>query len=158
MIASDPLEAIEYTGGWLFDQSLAGWDVTVHVLEGGNTRPLGILGATVFDLGCSLENRKDGPWPQALAISTSLFTGDERVHKRTLAAIDSGRADIRFWGPEVTELDTRYATVPHRLSAAAQAFKRRACAAAHLGDDRVTPVESFRIASTARCESLVPAG
>ncbi len=159
MIASDPLEVVEYAGGWLFDQSLAGWDVTVHVMEGGNTRPLDILGASVFDLGCSLDTKKDGTWPQALAISTRLFTREERVHDGTVAAIDGGRVDIRLWGPELpTELDKRYFAVPHRLSTAAQAFKRRACAAAHVDEDWVAPVESFRVVGTSRCEPLVPAG
>ncbi|GAA3720186.1 hypothetical protein GCM10022238_38200 [Gordonia hankookensis] len=154
VIATDPLEAIEHAGGWLFDQSMAGWDVSVHVIEEGDTRPLAILGAPLFDLHDSLVNRKAfdqpgaGPWPQALAISAKVFAADERIRAGATSVIDRGLADIRLWGEGLPlELDERCLTTSHRLSCAAQAFKRQAFAAAHVDPDSLTAIESFRTAA-----------
>src|ERR1700722_8350135 len=43
-IAPSAAEAVQYAGGWLFDQAMAGWDVTVIAAEAGDPRPLDILG------------------------------------------------------------------------------------------------------------------
>ncbi|MFW0785603.1 hypothetical protein AAFP35_13895 [Gordonia sp. CPCC 206044] len=168
MIATDPLEAIEYAGGWLFDQSMAGWDVSVHVTEGGDLRPLAILGASMFELRESLARRTAfdqpgfGPWPQAVAVSAKVIADDERILSGATASIDKGLTDIRLWGDGLpTGLDDRCRPVSHRLSVAAQAFKRRALCAAHVDPDSLTSVELFREAAehagTPRRSGLVPA-
>ncbi|WP_343287289.1 hypothetical protein [Gordonia sp. SID5947] len=168
MIAADPLEAIEHAGGWLFDQSMAGWDVSVHVLEDGDTRPMAILGAPLFDLRDSLGNRKAfdqpgaGPWPQALAVSAKAFAADERIRDGATSVIDRGLADIRLWGEGLSsDLDSRCLTTSHRLSCAARAFKRQALTAAGVDPESLAAVESFRVAAdhamTPPPVSLVPA-
>src|ERR1700722_20510717 len=43
-IAPSAAEAVQYAGGWLFDQVMAGWDVTVIAAEDDDPRPLDILG------------------------------------------------------------------------------------------------------------------
>jgi hypothetical protein len=43
-IAPSAAEAVQYAGGWLFDQVMAGWDVTVITVEDDDPRPLDILG------------------------------------------------------------------------------------------------------------------
>ena len=50
-IAPSAAEAVQYAGGWLFDQAMAGWDVTVVTVDDGDPRPLDILGvrARTFD-------------------------------------------------------------------------------------------------------------
>ncbi|MEE3849483.1 hypothetical protein VZC37_04025 [Gordonia sp. LSe1-13] len=154
VIAADPLEAIEYAGGLLFDQSMAGWDVSVHVAEGGDTRPLEILGAPLFDLSSSLSSRDSldhrtiGPWPQAVVVSGKVFAAEERLRSATMVSIDQHLLDVKLWGDDLpSELDHRCLPMSHRLSVAAKAFKRRAFAAAHIDPATVTNVESFRSAA-----------
>lgn len=168
MLAADPLEAIEYAGGWLFDQSMAGWDVSVHVAEDGDTRPLEILGASLYDLRSSLVSRDSlaqrntGPWPQAVVISPKVLASEERLRSATMASIDQRLVDVKLWGDEMpTELNGRCLTISHRLSCAAQAFKRQAFAAAHVDPATVTSVEFFRTATdraSTPSRDLMPAG
>ncbi|MFW0793876.1 hypothetical protein AAFP30_08700 [Gordonia sp. CPCC 205515] len=166
MLAANPLEAIEYAGGWLFDQSMAGWDVSVHVAEDGDTRPLEILGASFFDLRSSLvcpdylEQRKVGPWPQAVVVSPRVLVSDEQLRTATMASIDQRLVDVKLWGDEMpAEFDGRCQPISHRLSVAARAFKRQAFAAADIDPNRVNNVEDFRAASNhaAPRTDLVPA-
>lgn len=152
----------------MFDQSMAGWDVSVHVANDGDTRPLEILGARLFDLRSSLEShdsferRAVSPWPQAVAVSSKVFSSEARLRSATMASIDKHLLDVTLWGDELpTELDGRCLTITHRLSFAAQAFKRQAYAAAHMDPDSVSMVESFRTAAnpatTPPTMGLVPA-
>jgi hypothetical protein len=50
VVASTTEDVVESAGGWLCDRARAGWDVNVLVAEGGDPRPLTILGATARDL------------------------------------------------------------------------------------------------------------
>ncbi|MFW0793878.1 hypothetical protein AAFP30_08710 [Gordonia sp. CPCC 205515] len=146
VVAVDPVEALQFTGGWVFDHSLAGWDVSVHVLEEGDPRPCEILGARVFQLQCSLERAEADPWPNALAISGTLLHSHERIRQGASAAMDAGRIDIRLWGNTIpTDLQAGTSPDAHQLSIAAQAFKRRAFDAASLNGNQVSDAEHFRL-------------
>lgn len=164
VLATNSLDIIENVGGWLFDQSLAGWDVTVHVLDDDpDPRPLGILGARAFPLEKSMVGTTTGrPWPQALAIATSVFESDERIRSGTLSTVDRHLADVRVWGRDLpTELDGRCTTVSYRPTAAARAFKRRAFEAAHLAPETASDMEFFGTApvpATPVGSHLTPAG
>ena len=148
LITPDAEQTIVHAGGWLFDQALAGWEVTVHVVDDCDVRPLEILGARPLDLGTSVKSYSaDGPWPQALAVCSSLFEADDFVHAGVLDTLDSVRADLRVWGPtRPLELADRCSTVTYELSFAARAFKRRAFAAAGLAPEAMTITETFLIA------------
>ncbi|MEE3849459.1 hypothetical protein VZC37_03905 [Gordonia sp. LSe1-13] len=144
VIAADPLDALDGAGGWVFDQSLAGWDVSVHVLDVGDPRPWRIMGSDVYDLRGSLDRRGHHPWPQALAISAALLDSHEQIRTEALAAIESGRCEMRVLGAaESIGTSNRLEPGRHRLSLAAQAFKRRAFAAAHMNSETVGGVEAF---------------
>lgn len=147
MIAPDAVTAVEHAGGWLFDQALAGWEVTVHVATDCDVRPLEILGAHPLDHRiCMRSHPADGPWPQALAVCSSLFEDDEQVRAGVLGTLESGRADLRLWGPTLpVELAGRCHTSLYELSFAARAFKRRAYTAAGLSPDTMTTTESFLV-------------
>ncbi|MFF0490163.1 hypothetical protein ACWDSJ_11940 [Nocardia sp. NPDC003482] len=149
--ALSPATVVRCAGGWLFDRALAGWEVTVVVAERGDIRPLQILGADVLDLdSCLAVTLDDGwpldePWPQVFALDTELFHADPRVLPIILDTLDSGRSDVLLWGEVCPdELDRRMAAVQHRMSAAARAFKARACAAADLPAVPAAAVETFR--------------
>ena len=50
VVASTTEDVVRSAGGWLCDRARAGWDVNVLVADGGDPRPLAILGATALDL------------------------------------------------------------------------------------------------------------
>jgi hypothetical protein len=124
------VDVVRSAGGWLFDEVMSGWDVTVLTADHGDSRPLEILGVRVRDLETMLALPVLGPCLQAVAVRADLYESDERVRRMVLTAFDEGDAEIRFWG-DVSE-DPRAAADPlsHRLSLAARAFKAQALAAA----------------------------
>ena len=150
-IAPSAAEAVQYAGGWLFDQVLAGWDVTVATAEAGDPRPLDILGVTARDFDEVFAAPLLGPRLRAIALRADLYRDDERVRRLVLAAAESGRAEIRLWG-EVrlwgdicqADFDGSGDPVSHRLSLAARAFKAQALAAADLPDAPLAETEVFR--------------
>jgi hypothetical protein len=143
-IAPSAAEAVQYAGGWLFDQAMAGWDVTVVTAEDGDPRPLDILGVRARNFDVVFAAPVLGPCLQAIALRTDLYHDDERVRRLVLAAAETGRAEIRLWG-EVwpADFDGSGDPVSHRLSLAARAFKAQALAAANLSG-APTETEVFR--------------
>jgi len=118
---------VQSAGGWLFDQVMAGWDVTVVTADQADPRPLHILGVRARDLDSLFATTAVlGPCLQAVAVRSELYDADERVRRLVLTAAESGNADIRLWG-DVWPDDFEGAadSVSHRLSLAARAFKAR---------------------------------
>jgi hypothetical protein len=147
-IAPSTAEVVRSAGGWLFDQVMAGWDVTVLTADHGDSRPLEILGARVRDLEAILALPLVGGCLQAVAVRADLYESDERVRRMVLRAVGEGQADIRFWGDFRHEEPGAGADrLSHRLSFAAQAFKAQALAAAAASADPAgvaQDVELFR--------------
>lgn len=54
VVAPNVDDAVRAAGGWMFDRVMAGWDVRVMVAEGGDFRPLRIIGAEIADLETEL--------------------------------------------------------------------------------------------------------
>ncbi|MQY28879.1 hypothetical protein [Nocardia aurantia] len=133
IVAPTPAAVVEYLGGWVFDQVLAGWDTTVFVPTAADPRPLSILGAELAELPCDAPPPAPEARPHAVAVATELFEIDPRVHKSALATLTSGRSDLTFWGPgRPAELGAVLAQRDFVPSLAARAFKARALAAAGL--------------------------
>jgi hypothetical protein len=144
-IAPSAAEAVRYAGGWLFDQVMAGWDVTVVAVDMGDTRALEILGVRARELDAMCANPIRGPFLQSIAVRTDLYHADERVRRLVLAAAEAGGAEIRLWGDVwPADFDDRADSVSHRLSLAARAFKAQAMAAADLGGEPTADTEVFR--------------
>jgi len=151
-IAPTVADAIENAGGWLFDQALAGWDVTVITEEPADCRPLQILGVRDHTLDSALSHRADGTCLSAIAVSAAVLARDERVRRMVLAALETGLAELRIWGDaEVagadfggTGPDGAASPVAHRLSSAARAFKAQALAAAAVCGKSSADTEVFR--------------
>jgi hypothetical protein len=150
MVAFAPTaaEAVQCAGGWLFDQALAGWDVTVITEDQADHRSLQILGVRGQTLESALAYNADGSCLSMIALPAALFDADERVRRLVLAAVETGRAELRLWGNQgggvPAEPAGRAAPVAHRLSAAARAFKAQALAAADMGSGAMADTEVFR--------------
>ena len=139
MFAPNTAEAVRCTGGWLFDQVMAGWDVTVMTDDHSDPRPLHILGASVRDLDSVPDTPAMGQCLRAVAVRADLYESDKRVRQMVRTALDQGQADVRFWGDHWPD-GFRAATGPvsHELSLAARAFKAEAMAAAAMPAAGVT--------------------
>ncbi|OBK33844.1 hypothetical protein A5658_12120 [Mycobacterium sp. 1245111.1] len=162
VVATDVADVVRFAGGWLFDRAMAGWDVTVLVADHPDDRPLRILGVEVLDLEHALATAAHRPPPQTLAAAADLFDCDPRVRQGVLLALDQGATEVTLWGRNwPVELDSHVGLVEHRLSAAAQAFKGQALAAAGISAPEIGPIEVFRsrvMSSPSVQADLVPAG
>jgi hypothetical protein len=165
VVASSVVDVVRFAGGWLFDRSMAGWDVTVlltDLADHPDVRPLQIIGVRTLDLECALAAVDDRPRPQALAAAADLVGCDSRVRQGVLQALDHGVTEVTLWGDTwPAELDGSVALVQHRLSMAARTFKAKALAAAALPECSIDHTESFRsglLACPSVAADLVPAG
>jgi hypothetical protein len=141
--ASDVVDLVRSAGGWLFDRSMAGWDVNVVVTAGCDLLPLQILGVS----GEPREAEDDASAPAravALAASASAVCADPQLKTEVLRAMKRGIGDVLIWGDSLPEgIERGVEVVEHELSAAAKAFKARAMEALGLSED-VGATETFR--------------
>jgi hypothetical protein len=162
VVAADVADVVRFAGGWLFDRTMAGWDVTVLVADHPDERPLQILGAQILDLEHALSTVGLRPPPQTLAAAADLFGCDSRIREGVLQALDQGATEVTLWGQTwPVELDDSVSLVEHRLSAAAQAFKAQALAAAGISPAVAGTIETFRsrvLSGPSVQADLVPAG
>lgn len=161
VVASSVVDVVKFAGGWLFDRTMSGWDVTVLIADRPDDRPLQILGARTLDLEDALESAETRPRPQSLAVAADLFGCDARVRHGVLRALDHGATEVTLWGETwPAELGDHVGVVQHRLSAAAQTFKAQALAAAAAPATSVGAAEVFRsgrMACPSVAADLVPA-
>lgn len=130
-------DVVRRAGGWLFDQAMAGWDVTVITTDHADPRPLRILGARGRDVEILHALRTAGACLQSVAVRGDLYESDPLVREMVLMAARAGRAEIRLWGedwaPDTADVAGQPRLVAHQLSLAAQAFKARALGAYGMG-------------------------
>ena len=164
VVASSVVDVVRFAGGWLFDRSMAGWDVTVlltDLADHPDNRPLQIIGAQTLDLEHALAAVDSRPRPQALAAAADLFGCDSRVRQGVLQALDHGVTEVTLWGESwPAELDESVGLVQHRLSMAATIFKAQALAAAAAPYGSIGCLETFRsglLACPSVAADLVPA-
>jgi hypothetical protein len=136
---------VQQAGGWLFDQVMAGWDVTVITVDRGDSRPLDILGVRPCVLDTALVVPVFGACLQALALRSDLYHADARVRRLVLNAAEAGGTEIRLWGDLwPADFADEAGQVSHRLSLAARAFKAEALAAAAVTAEPPMDTEVFR--------------
>ncbi|OBB19098.1 hypothetical protein A5761_07125 [Mycolicibacterium setense] len=139
VIADDAAELVTRAGGLIVDRMMSGWRVTVQLVEGSradHARPVQILGAELVDADAISEHQDDE--------ECVLVLGADAYEQMTSA---EGRqspiewAEVLVWdeseGPEPAQL------IGHDLSAAAQAFKALAMAAAGVPGGQVAVAELF---------------
>ncbi|MET7774096.1 hypothetical protein [Nocardia sp. NPDC005366] len=147
VVAHSVADVVEHAGGWLFDRSGAGWDVTVLIpdLVRADVRPLRILGADIADLDSVLEAGGRGRHPEALAISAAVCDRDSRTNRGLIDALHHGGVEVVVWGDTwVSRPEHLVDPVAHRLSIAARAFKAHALVAASLPAMLNSSTELFR--------------
>jgi hypothetical protein len=148
VIASTTEDVVQSAGGWLCDRARAGWDVNVLVADGGDPRPLTILGATALDLDEGfLSMVRSASRAEALAVSADLLAADARVREEILRALKRGHTEVIVWGKQwPADFGGQADPVEHRVSPAARAFKSHALVAAAVSTDSVSPTETlFRV-------------
>ena len=156
-IAPSAGEAVQQAGGWLFDQVMAGWDVTVISVDRGDPRPLHILGVRACVLDTALAAPVFGACLQAVALRSDLYHADARVRRLVLTAAEAGDTEIRLWGDLwPADFADEADPVSHRLSLAARAFKAQALAAAAVAPEPPMDTEVFRRGEIRRPGSLRP--
>ena len=97
-MAPSLVEVVRSAGGWLFDQVMAGWDVTVLTPDGADARPARILGVRAGDLESVLARRVRGSCLQGIAVREDLYDSDARARRMVHEALDGGLAEVRMWG------------------------------------------------------------
>ncbi|BBZ36131.1 hypothetical protein [Mycolicibacterium confluentis] len=149
VLAPSVADAVAYSGGWLFDRVMAGWEVSVLIpgLDDASptVRPLEILGARAYNLDVALESAC-GLRPDAIAVAADIFTGDRRVNREVTAALRRRSVEVSFWGdmtPASVSEGTEVEPVEHPLTAAARAFKSHALALASAASGAVGRTEKF---------------
>lgn len=143
MVASpSKTEVVRHTGGWLFDHVMAGWDVTVLAPDDGDSRALEILGVRPIDLETALACRFRGRRPEVIAVDAGLYDSNRRIRNRLVRTLEEGVSEIRIWSGGTAAAAPGSATVRHRLSTAARAFKAQALTALRLPRTD-EPVECF---------------
>ena len=156
VVASTTEEVVRSAGGWLCDRAMAGWDVNVLVAEGGDVRPLTILGATALDLDTGFVPMvRSASRIGALAVSTDVLAADPHVRDEVLRVLKQELTEITVWGRQwPPELGRQAKSVQHRVSSAARAFKSHALAAAVGSADAVTATESLFQIGRGPCRPL----
>jgi hypothetical protein len=161
VVATDVTDTVRAAGGWLCDRVRAGWDVTVYVPAGSDPRALAILGVTarVVDSVSSALRESSAA---ALAMHVDTLTADAALGAHVRFAVERGATEVTLWGTApAAGLDHRVARVEHRLSAAAEAFKRQALAAGAQSTQSASQAEEFRSCALwypPESSDLVPVG
>lgn len=153
VVAASGVDVVHSAGGWLYDRVMAGWEVTVLLPGGCDTRPLRILGVAVVDTDNIATAM--GSTSHTLAVSAEAFTADARVRDKVLKSLDDRLTEVALWGEGWPLGVNRGMTrAQHVLSAAARTFKGYALAAAGIPSALVEPTETLLCeASCARVDS-----
>lgn len=131
VVATDIVDVVAHIGGWLCDRSLAGWEVTVLVVDGADARPARILGAELLDLEPIMKARGDGRLPHTVAVAADLCAQDPRTRRALTRALRHQGTEVVVWG-DGWPAGRRHGvnSVLHQLSDAARMFKTQALIAA----------------------------
>ena len=152
VVASSMADVVQSAGGWLFDCARAGWDVNVLVAQHDDPRPLAILGATASDLDAELSaTLRTVALGGALAVGADLLGTDSRIRNEVVRLLRRGLTEVTVWGDAwPAALGRQVDPAPHRISAAARAFKSQALAAAAVPNDSGSRSETlFRLGTGA---------
>jgi hypothetical protein len=148
VVAVSAVDVVQSAGGWLYDRMMAGWEVTVLLPYGFDTRPLRILGVRALDIQAELAPEFAsvgmGVTSQSLAVSAEAFGSDTRVRDRVLDALDRPSTEVALWGDGwPLRINRGMSRAQHVLSSGARVFKGYALAAAGISCDTVDPTETL---------------
>ena len=156
--ACDVADLVRSAGGWLFDRSMAGWDVNVAIVGDGDPGPLHILGLGVTPREPDDDAGAPARWV-ALAASADAVSADPTLRADVLNTMKRGLGDVLIWGHGRPDgIERGLDTVEHELSSAARVFKGHALAALGLAEV-ANAFETFRGRTSLRAaySDLTPA-
>lgn len=126
LLSGDAEDAISSLGGWMFDATAGGWEVTVLTRERGNERGLEILGVMALDLDALFDGPLCAVEPTVLAVSSQIYVSDQRIRTRVVDRLTTGRKRTVLWGPAPPAELGPMISDRHRVSRAGQVFKSHA--------------------------------
>lgn len=134
VVARDAAELALNAGGLIVDRMMSGWRVTVSLSDGGDVRPVQILGAELVDALQTPEHHEEEQC--VLVMGADTYSGAVSGDGRPIPAMCT---ELLVWGesPDPSHL------FGHSLSAAARAFKSLAVTAASIPADEVSAAEAF---------------
>ncbi|MBH0780196.1 hypothetical protein [Nocardia bovistercoris] len=150
VVAPSALDAVRGLGGWMFDMTAAGWEVTVLAHEHRDPRALAILGVDGLDLDRALAMPVGDASPDLVAVAHEMYRGDVVTRERVLHGCGCHRAETMVWGRDLpmAAADSLDAT-RHRVSAAGRAFKACALRAAGIAADASAVTETLWVERSA---------
>jgi hypothetical protein len=144
VVAGSAVDVVHSAGGWLYDRVMAGWEATVLLPAGCDTRPLRILGVGVVYTDSEFVSTAVGSTSHTLAVSAEAFGADARVRDKVLKSLDDRLTEVALWGDGWPLGVNRGMTrAQHVLTAAARTFKGYALAAAGIPSALVEPTETL---------------
>jgi hypothetical protein len=142
VVAASAAADVQSAAGGLYDRVMAGWEVTVLLPAGCDTRPLRILGVHAPEP--EAQPALMGSTSQSLAVSAEAFTADARVRERVLESLSDRLTEVALWGDGwPLAVDRATTRAQYVLSAAARRFKGYALAAAGVACAAVDPTETL---------------
>lgn len=142
VVANDVAGVLGSVGGWLFDRSMAGWDVHVLLADHTNVDPLRILGVRTLELDAGLSAiRARGEQAAGLAVASDLLGTDERIDAHVRDAVRCSEAEVVLWGAGESVAGVK--ALVYRLGAAARRFKFHALFAASGNDASMDSFETL---------------
>jgi hypothetical protein len=148
VVAGSAVDVVHSAGGWLYDRVMAGWEATVLLPPGCDTRPLRILGVGV-DTGSEFVSTAVESTSHTLAVSAEAFTADARVRDKVFKSLDDRVTEVALWGDGwPLGVNRGMIRAQHVLSAAARTFKGYALAAAGVPSALVEPTETLLCAAS----------
>ncbi len=140
VVATSAADVVQSAGGWLYDRVMAGWEVSVSLPHGCDTRALRILGVQAL---CP-DDHPTGARSHSLAVSAEAFAADALVREKVLEAMDDRLTEVALWGDGwPLAVNRAMAQAQHVLTAAARRFKGYALSAAGIGCGSVDPTETL---------------
>jgi hypothetical protein len=154
VVATSAADVVQSAGGWLYDRVMAGWEVTVLLPDGCDSRSLRILGVQALDLEAQFALTGTGSTSQSLAVSAEAFTADARVRDTVLESLDNGLTEVALWGDGwPLGVNRAMARAQHLLSTAARTFKGYALTAAGIPCNSVDATEPL-LCDMATCSRI----
>ncbi|OBI41921.1 hypothetical protein A5707_06800 [Mycobacterium kyorinense] len=138
----DAADMISGAGGLICDSVRTGLYVDVYLQTVGDEMALQILGVCAQTLPAEFDFGAD--WPDAIVVTAALQAQHQGVRNLVMDAARARRSELALWGgtrPTNFEASTE---IEHRLSTAAQAFKRHAMKAVGAASE-MTFTESFHV-------------
>ncbi|WNG89556.1 hypothetical protein C6A87_010575 [Mycobacterium sp. ITM-2016-00317] len=139
VLACGVAPVVAAVGGFLCDRARGGWDVRVLVSGPVDTRALAILGVSAHPEPADVETFLDGiAAGTTVAVQDRMLDADASIRHRLRRVAARPGVTVAVWGEGSP---AGPATIAHRPSAAAEAFKTHALRAASATDSGGAGVE-----------------